>query len=77
MNGDRFRVMFVDDAIKAGYLDAWWNRSNEFFYVLLDFLDPLKPVLVATDGGQPEDNTFTRDYAWIAPLLNKLWEEGR
>lgn len=72
MNGDRFRVMFVEDAVKAGYLDQWWIRNGDFFYVLLDFEDPLKPVLVATDHGQPEDNSFVRDYSWIAPLLNKL-----
>ena len=69
---DRFHVFFVNDAIEAGYLDKNYSRYGDFFYVLLDFKDPEKPVLVATDNGQPEDNSFARDYAWIAPLLNKL-----
>ncbi len=67
--------MFVTDAIRDGILDGWYGRGNDYFYVLLDFKDPAKPVLVATDCGQPEDNSFMRDYSWIAPLLNQLDKE--
>jgi hypothetical protein len=67
MNGDRFRVMYIDEAIKAGYLDKWWNRHDAFFYVLLDFQDPQKPVLVATDIVANK---------WIVPLLNQLAEKA-
>ena len=71
MNGDRFRVMLVRDAVAAGYLDKWYLKYNEWDYVLLDFKTE-KPEIICIDGGQPEDNTLVRDWAWIAPLLNKL-----
>lgn len=71
MNGDRFRVMLVRDAVAAGYLDEWFLKWNEWNYALLDFKSE-KPEVIHIDGGEPEDNNFSRDWSWIAPLLNKL-----
>jgi hypothetical protein len=30
-----------------------------------------------TDHGEPEDNSFTRDYAWIEPLIHKAYQLGK
>lgn len=36
-------------------------------------------VVVAThyDGGEPEDNRFYRDWAWVASALEQAYEFGR
>lgn len=31
---------------------------------------------IATDGGEPEDNSFARDGAWIVGELNRAFENG-
>lgn len=31
---------------------------------------------IATDGGEPEDNSFVRDGAWIVGALNEAFEHG-
>jgi hypothetical protein len=30
---------------------------------------------IAWDGGEPEDNSFLRDYSWVCDELNKVNEE--
>jgi len=32
--------------------------------------------VLAFDGGEPEDNTFTRDWSWVAGALNRAYELG-
>lgn len=32
--------------------------------------------VLAVDGGEPEDNTFGRDGAWITPALNAAYRRG-
>ncbi len=71
-NNERFRVMFAQDAVDEGYLDDSYTRWDDFYYVLMDFKDPLKPEYVAGDGGKPEDQSFVRNFQWIAPLLNRV-----
>jgi hypothetical protein len=29
------------------------------------------------DYGEPEDNSFRRDYEWVAPLLKKVYDIGK
>jgi len=33
-------------------------------------------IAMHTDRGEPEDNSFFRDYSWIAPLLEKVYRLG-
>lgn len=33
-------------------------------------------TLIAIDGGEPEDNSFNRDGAWIVGALNKAFRDG-
>lgn len=30
-----------------------------------------------SDGGEPEDNTFGRDWNWVAKELEKAYQEGK
>lgn len=30
-----------------------------------------------TDRGEPEDNSFGRDWSWVAPALEQAYETGR
>jgi hypothetical protein len=32
---------------------------------------------IGTDGGEPEDNSFARDWSWVAPALQAAYELGR
>jgi len=33
-------------------------------------------ILEERDNGEPEDNLFVRDYAWIKPALEKVYRLG-
>ena len=57
---------FLPD-ISEDYWEGWTS--------LWDFKDPLKPLFVARDGGEPEDQLFYRNWSWVPNLLNKLDEE--
>ena len=38
----------------------------------------LRPVqFIGSDGGEPEDQTLGRDWAWVVPALNAAYELGR
>lgn len=37
--------------------------------------DTKADVVLGCDGGEPEDNSFDRDWSWVLPLLNSLAEE--
>lgn len=53
------------------------ERLNDYDYRMAlhdrDSKYPEDPI--AFDGGEPEDNTFYRDWSWVVPLLNKLNSE--
>lgn len=46
-----------------------------FSFVIED--TPSGPQVLATDGGEPEDQTLSRDWAWVVPALNKAFEDGK
>jgi len=45
-------------------------------YAVIREVDGFIVDLLATDGGEPEDNTLTRDWAWIADALNDAYNRG-
>lgn len=70
---DRYILISVKEANEKGYPDApdCWDPYNTCLYET----DGEKPVrLVHVDGGEPEDQTFYRDWNWIVAELNKLAE---
>lgn len=32
--------------------------------------------VIAFDGGEPEDNSFTRDWSWVAGALKNAYDRG-
>jgi hypothetical protein len=75
MNTSRYSVHSLEDAWGWGWLpndnhcpDGGWGlfdneqRDRSTGY----------PMLVAEDGGEPEDATFVRDFKWVPVLLNSL-----
>lgn len=59
-----------DEFFEDGY-------DNEWLYGIW-MLDTAAETskLLAVDGGEPEDNRFYRDGAWIAPALNEAYKAG-
>ncbi len=42
-----------------------------------ELVDTSTGDVVGSDGGEPEDNTFYRDWSWVPTLLNKVAEEAK
>lgn len=57
-----------EDIERAG--TGWDEPSN---YVV----DTVDKVAIGCDGGEPEDQTLRRDWAWVVGALNDAYERGR
>jgi hypothetical protein len=80
--GVSYKVVGLLDAKKAGYPAPTWGWDEDEWYEWYDqgiwrFEDDEPVEFIATSGGEPEDNSFIRDYAWVAPALNAAYELGR
>ncbi len=68
---DRFRLVSSEMAETmfpgAGYLDRC--------QVLVEFVDELPVRIVGSDGGEPEDALFCRDWEWVVTELNLVAQE--
>ncbi|HYD53025.1 MAG TPA: hypothetical protein VEA99_10370 [Gemmatimonadaceae bacterium] len=67
-----YRMVYADEARARGYPDApergWWRDPC----CLYRFDAEGRAVeLIGTDGGEPEDQVLTRDWAWVAEALNR------
>lgn len=71
---ERFRVLSSYMALEKGYItpDDYYTREGYYYCILFDFKDPENPVEIARDGGEPEDQTLFRDWAWVPVVMNKL-----
>lgn len=69
----RFQLL---DAKQLAKLDPEFEapRSDYRLY-LVEFAAGKYVRTVGCDGGEPEDNTFGRDWSWVPDELNKLAEE--
>ena len=50
--------------------------TTEYGSEYKELVDTKTGEVVGTDGGEPEDNTFYRDWAWVPTLLNKVANGG-
>lgn len=71
MGVEFFKVMNYWDAAELLGEDVVSCIGPDYASFIIDFRDP-KPCILARDYGEPEDNSFHRDYNWIVPLLNEL-----
>lgn len=67
--GERFVVLDLNEAVVRGWCEAW--EAGECRSGLFDAATE-PPTLVGTDYGEPEDNSFHRDWRWVSKLLNAL-----
>lgn len=80
MSGKPYQVWGAEQcatagAIGRGYEDAPTREDidggwvDEFTNYLVD-TRTTPPEVVASDGGEPEDQTLDRAWSWVAPALN-------
>lgn len=51
-----------------------WQHSDYGWLIRVYHNEDL--IATESDCGEPEDNSFVRDYKWIKPLLEKVYELG-
>lgn len=72
-----YKIVSLVDADKAGlnvYKDRWGEW--EFEHAVVRVEDGCMVEIIGEDGGEPEDNTLTRDWAWIDDALNEAYRLG-
>lgn len=66
MSKERFIVIEQDDERVPEYERNGWYDYVSFLW------DSETQTIIASDRGEPEDQTFGRDWAWVPVELNKL-----
>lgn len=70
-------VPLNSEEIKEKYPEYYDDYDGAFFSALVlrdSFGDIIK--LIACDGGEPEDQTFSRDWSWVETELNRALDNG-
>ena len=72
-----FRLVTLQEAVDLGLPgaepDPWTGNYGFIVYRIED----AGHVFVGEDGGEPEDQTLGRDWAWVVPALNEAYRLGR
>lgn len=74
---ERFQMFGIEEAAQKFNLEelkGWYDGDCKD--CILDFKDPNHPVVVGTDGGEPEDKILCRDYSWVCGALNSVANES-
>lgn len=71
----RFEIIPDNDPRVKDHFGRWADGCR---HCIMDYDESVNGELkiIATDCGEPEDNSFYRDYAWIVPLLNQMEQEA-
>ena len=58
---------------------GWLPRQNTWdgYRGILFDTSTNPPTEVGSDGGEPEDQTLSRDWSWVVDLCNRLATEHR
>lgn len=68
--------MQSNELVSLGYKD--FNHKNfEYTNWLVEIHDDGRIDVLESDNGEPEDQTFLRNFSWIADRLNRLNEENK
>lgn len=62
----------ADDFVKEQYDIKFDYERN----ALVRFEDGEPVTILALDGGEPEDNSFFRDWRWVPVALERAYNEG-
>lgn len=76
---DSYEVVSVAQAVEdqvpgAEDYHSDWN-DNDWNALIIRY-GPEGQVILASDGGEPEDNSFFRDGAWIPGALQEAFHRG-
>lgn len=58
--------------VKVEEIDCGWRHKQELIVTHNG-----KEILRETDGGEPEDQSFYRDWSWVKPAIEKAYQLGR
>lgn len=65
----------LNEAHEAGWPGTWESRWDDRD-ALFEVIDGQPTRLIDVDGGEPEDNSFRRDWGWVPGELQKAYELG-
>lgn len=51
--------------------------ADDWGHAVCRYEDGELAEVIGTDGGEPEDQTLGRGWAWVAPALKVAYERGR
>ena len=68
-------TMLLDGEPLEEALNGWRDLSYNSALVRYENDEPAE--IIAIDGGEPEDQTLTRDYGWVAEAMQAAYELGR
>lgn len=77
-----YNLVSVAEAIRGNlpeaedYGSGYDGYEDEYRYLLYRFEDKVPMELIGSDGGEPEDQTFSRDWAWVPRALNEAFQLG-
>lgn len=75
-NNNRFRVLSVQDAVACGALGDEYANYDGYMTCMVEFAHGEKPRFLAFDCGEPEDQTFGCNWAWVVKALNAAYAAG-
>lgn len=80
MNTPTFKCEYVNFKNPQTWLDE--DTRQEFLEDDIDYTQSLAikcgdEVMIHSDGGEPEDNSFTRDWSWVKGVIEKAYAQGR
>ena len=67
----------IPEAVKDLALLEDEPMSDDFMRNILVISQDGIPIRYFFDGGEPEDNTFTRDWSWVAEELRLAYAAGQ
>ena len=71
-----YKLFSQEEAVKAGLEEENLYRNEGYIHHLVEVIDG-KPIRVlGSDGGEPEDQTFGRDWKWVVEEINKAYQAG-
>lgn len=74
----RYDLVQLDSDEAKEELPDYYDSYDGFFRHALVVRDDDENIarVVDVDGGEPEDNFFARDWAWVPSELNRAYELG-
>ncbi len=66
----KYEILTNEEEVKLGIAEK--DKWDDYCLMLWLFVDDKPVKLIASDGGEPEDNSFGRDWNFVPGELNKL-----